>query len=268
MSEYPQVEIGVFGGSGFYSLLDDATEVRIKTPYGDPSDAAFVGEIGGRSVAFIPRHGRDHSSPPAQINYRANLWAMKELGVKRIIGPSACGSLRADVHPGDFVICDQFVDRTWGRGDTFFDGTGGRKVTHVSAADPYCPELRAVAVEKANEMGITVHDGGTVVVINGPRFSTRSESEWFAGQGWSAINMTQYPEAYLARELEICYCNISLITDYDAGVHGHAAVSNDEVVRVFAENLDKVKALIGTMVPAIPHGRECHCKDALMGAEF
>lgn len=267
MSQYPQVEIGVFGGSGFYSLLDDATEIRIETPYGEPSDAAFVGEIAGRSVAFIPRHGRDHSSPPAQINYRANLWAMKELGVSRIIGPSACGSLRADVHPGDFVVCDQFVDRTWGRADTFFDGKD-RPVTHVSAADPYCPELRAVAVEKARELGITVHDGGTVVVINGPRFSTRSESQWFASQGWSAINMTQYPEAYLARELEMCYCNISLITDYDAGVHGHAAVSNDEVVRVFAENLDKVKALIGAMVPAIPEACHCDCGSALAGAEF
>lgn len=267
MGSLPQAEIGIFGGSGFYELLDDATPVDIDTPYGKPSDLAMVGEIAGRTVAFIPRHGRSHSTPPAKINYRANLWAMKELGVSRIIGPNACGSLRADVHPGDFVVCDQFVDRTWGRGDTFFHDEG-RKVTHVSAADPYCPEIRAVAVDKCRELGITVHDGGTVVVINGPRFSTRAESEWFASQGWSAINMTQYPECYLARELEICYANVSLITDYDAGVHGHAPVSNDDVARVFNENLDKIKNLIFHMVPAIPGDRACACKDALSGAEF
>lgn len=267
MTSLPQAEIGIFGGSGFYELLDNAREVNIETPYGKPSDAAFVGEIGGRSIAFVPRHGRSHSNPPAKINYLANLWAMKELGVTRIIGPSACGSLRADVHPGDFVICDQFVDRTWGRGDTYFH-TEGRAVTHVSAADPYCPEIRAVAVDKCRELGITVHDGGTVVVINGPRFSTRAESQWFASQGWSAINMTQYPECYLARELEICYANVSLITDYDAGVHGHEPVSNADVARVFNENLGKVKELIYRMVPAIPDERLCACKDALAGAEF
>jgi len=219
----PDVEIGVFGGSGFTSLLDGASEYVLDTPYGSPSAPITVGEIGGRTVAFLPRHGMQHELPPHMINYRANLWAMKELGVQRIIGPNACGSLQAHVKPGDFVICDQFVDRTWGRKDTFYDGP---VTTHVSSADPYCPTMRAVAVTEARKLDIPVHERGTVVVIQGPRFSTRSESRWFASQGWEVINMTQYPECYLARELEICYCNISLITDHDVGTEGAEPVSN------------------------------------------
>jgi 5'-methylthioadenosine phosphorylase len=261
----PKVEIGVFGGSGFYSLLDSAEEYRVNTPYGAPSSPVMVGEIAGRSVAFLPRHGKDHQLPPHKINYRANLWAMKELGVSRIIGPNACGSLQAHVKPGDFVICDQFVDRTWGRIDTFYDGP---ITTHVSSADPYCPTMRAVAVEKANELGIRVHPSGTVVVIQGPRFSTRAESRWFASQGWEVINMTQYPECYLARELEICYCNISLITDHDAGAEGAEPVSNDEVVRVFAANNERLRDLLYAMVPALPAERPCVCAHALEGAAF
>ncbi|MDZ4654306.1 MAG: S-methyl-5'-thioadenosine phosphorylase [Coriobacteriia bacterium] len=262
---YPQAEIGVFGGSGFYSLLDDPIEFKVNTPYGAPSSPVMYGEIGGRKVAFLPRHGKDHSLPPHMINYRANAYAMKLLGVSRIIGPNACGSLQADVRPGDFVICDQFVDRTSGRKDTFYDGP---VTTHVSSADPYCPVMRQVAIDKAAELGITAHPKGTVVVIQGPRFSTRSESEWFASQGWEVINMTQYPECYLARELEICYCNISLITDHDAGAEGAEPVSNDEVVRVFNENNEKVKALLHAMIPAFPTERECVCAHALDGAAF
>ncbi|MHB1342290.1 MAG: S-methyl-5'-thioadenosine phosphorylase [Coriobacteriia bacterium] len=263
--QYPKAEIGVFGGSGFYSLLDDPIEVRVDTPYGAPSSPVMCGEIGGRSVAFLPRHGKEHQYPPHMINYRANVYAMKTLGVSQIIGPNACGSLQADVKPGDFVICDQFVDRTWGRKDTFYDGP---TTTHVSSADPYCPAMRAVAVGQARELGITVHDRGTVVVIQGPRFSTRAESRWFASQGWEVINMTQYPESYLARELEMCYCNISLITDHDAGAEGAEPVTNDEVVRVFAENNDKVKALLHAMIPALPVKRDCVCATALEGAAF
>jgi 5'-methylthioadenosine phosphorylase len=261
----PTAEIGVFGGSGFYSLLDGAEEHRINTPFGAPSAPVTIGEIAGRTVAFLPRHGKDHQLPPHMIDYRANVWAMKELGVTRIIGPNACGSLQPDVKPGDFVICDQFVDRTWGRKDTFYDGP---ITTHVSSADPYCPTMRAVAVSKARELGIPVHDGGTVVVIQGPRFSTRSESRWFASQGWEVINMTQYPECYLARELEICYCNISLITDHDAGAEGVDPVSNEEVVRVFAENNEKLKGLLYAMIPALPVERPCVCAHALDGAAF
>jgi 5'-methylthioadenosine phosphorylase len=261
----PTAEIGVFGGSGFTSLLDGAQEYLIDTPYGPPSSPVTIGEIGGRTVAFLPRHGLKHELPPHMIDYRANVWAMKQLGVKRIIGPNACGSLQPDVKPGDFVICDQFVDRTSGRKDTYYDGP---VTTHVSSADPYCPTMRAVAIEQARALGITVHETGTVVVIQGPRFSTRSESRWFASQGWEVINMTQYPECYLARELEICYCNISLITDHDVGTEGIEPVSNDEVVRVFAANNEKVRALLHAMIPALPAERPCACAHALEGAAF
>ncbi len=263
--QYPKAEIGVFGGSGFYSLLEDPQEFKVDTPYGAPSSPVMYGEIGGRKVAFLPRHGKDHQLPPHMINYRANVYAMKLMGVSRIIGPNACGSLQPHVKPGDFVICDQFVDRTWGRKDTFYDGP---TTTHVSSADPYCPDMRAVAVEEAKKLGITVHERGTVVVIQGPRFSTRAESKWFASQGWEVINMTQYPECYLARELEMCYCNISLITDHDAGAEGAEPVSNEEVVRVFGENNDKVRALLHAMIPALPVERGCVCETALEGAAF
>jgi len=263
--DHRQAEIGVFGGSGFYSLLESPVEIRLDTPYGETSAPLMLGEIGGRKVAFLPRHGTSHQFPPHMINYRANVWAMKELGVTRIIGPNACGSLQAHVKPGDFVICDQFVDRTSCRKDTFYDGP---TTTHVSSADPYCPTMRAIAVDKARELGITVHERGTVVVIQGPRFSTRAESKWFAAQGWEVINMTQYPESYLARELEICYCNISLITDHDAGAEGAEPVTNDEVVRVFAENNQKVKDLLFAMIPALPEERPCVCATALEGAAF
>jgi 5'-methylthioadenosine phosphorylase len=261
----PKAEIGVFGGSGFYSLLDNAEEYRINTPYGAPSSPVMIGELAGRSVAFLPRHGKEHQLPPHMINYRANVWAMKELGVTRIIGPNACGSLQPGVKPGDFVICDQFVDRTWGRIDTFYDGP---ITTHVSSADPYCPTMRAIAIEQADALGITVHPKGTVVVIQGPRFSTRAESRWFASQGWEVINMTQYPECYLARELEICYCNISLITDHDAGTEGVEPVTNDEVVRVFEANNKRLRDLLHAMIPALPVERPCVCAHALEGAAF
>ncbi len=263
--EHPQAEIGVFGGSGFYSLLEEAEEYRIDTPYGAPSSPVTIGEIGGRKVAFLPRHGLRHEFPPHTINYRANIWAMKQLGVTRIIGPNACGSLQPHVKPGDFVICDQFVDRTWGRKDTFYDGP---TTTHVSSADPYCDVMREHAVAKARELGIDVHPSGTVVVIQGPRFSTRAESKWFASQGWEVINMTQYPECYLARELEICYCNISLITDHDAGAEGIEPVTNEEVVRVFNENNYRVRALLFAMIPDLPQARDCACSHALEGAAF
>jgi len=201
---------------------------------------------------------------------------MRMMGAKRVFGPCACGSLQADVRPGDFVICDQFVDRTWGRDDTFFDGSAtaaddaffDRGVTHVSAADPYCPTMRKLTVQSGKDLGITTHDGGTIVVINGPRFSTRSESKWFASQGWEVINMTQYPEAYLARELEICYANISLITDLDSGVDHDEAVTNAAVLEVFAANLDKLKGLLHDVIPKLPADFDCHCCEALGDAEM
>src|SRR5919204_1567414 len=181
-----RADVGVFGGSGFYSFLEDAEEVEVETPYGKPSAPLTVGEVGGRRVAFLPRHGVRHELPPPQIPYRANVWAMRELGVRRLIGPCASGALTPELRLGEFVVCDQLVDRTWGRGDTFYDGP---ETVHVSAAEPYCPELRRVLVEAARELGIPVRDGGTVVVIQGPRFTTRAESRWFQSAGWDVINM-------------------------------------------------------------------------------
>jgi 5'-methylthioadenosine phosphorylase len=222
-----------------------------------------LGEIGGRSVAFLPRHGRAHEYPPHKVPYRANLFALKELGVERVLAPAAAGSLQPHVRRGDFVVCDQLVDRTSGRAATFYDGP---ETTHVSLADPYCPELRGVAVERGRGLGITMHERGTVVVIEGPRFSTRAESRWYADAGWEVINMTQYPEAALARELELCYVNVSLITDYDVGVEGVPPVSVEEVVKVFAENNARLRDLLLAIVPAIPAARGCTCGTALAGA--
>ena len=264
----PKAELGVFGGSGFYSFLDGVTEHAVETPYGEPSDKLAVGELEGRKVAFLPRHGRRHQYPPHAINYRANLWAMKQLGVTRVVGPCAAGSLQVEAEPGHFVVCDQLVDRTSGRPQSFYDGP---ETTHITFADPYCPELRALAVEKSKQLGITVHDGGTMVVIQGPRFSTRAESRWFQGAGWKVINMTGYPEALLARELELCYVNVSLITDYDVGLEGMPGVqpvSHAEVVRVFEENNAKLRDLLMALLPAIPGERSCLCATALSGARF
>ena len=264
----PKAELGVFGGSGFYSFLDGVTEHAVETPYGDPSDKLAIGEVEGHKVAFLPRHGRRHQFPPHKINYRANLWAMKQVGVTRVVGPCAAGSLQPEAEPGHFVVCDQIVDRTSGRPDTFYDGP---ETTHISFADPYCPELRALAVEKAKQLGITVHDGGTMVVVQGPRFSTRAESKWFQQAGWEVINMTGHPEALLARELELCYVNVSLITDYDVGLEGMpgiSAVSHAEVVRVFEENNAKLRDLLMALLPAIPGERSCPCATALTGARF
>jgi 5'-methylthioadenosine phosphorylase len=258
-------EIGVFGGSGFYSLLENARETWIETPYGSPSDKVAVGVIAGKRVAFLPRHGKDHRFPPHEINYRANLWAMKELGVSRIIAPTACGSLKLSVKPGDMVVADQVVDRTTGRKDTFYDGP---ITTHVSFADPYCPQLRPLAIDALKSIGVPTHDRGTIVVIQGPRFSTRAESKWFQDAGWDVINMTQYPEAYLARELEICYVNISLITDYDVGMEGIPPVSHEEVMKAFAASNDRVKQAIFKIIESTPEQRACQCARALAGARF
>ncbi len=264
----PRAEIGVFGGSGFYSLLEGAREHKIETPYGEPSDAFMLGEIAGRAVAFLPRHGRTHRLPPHRINYRANVWAMKSLGVEWLFGPCAAGSLQPHVRPGHFVICDQYVDRTWGRADTFYEGP---VVTHVSAADPYCPTLRQLAVESARAAEIPVHDRGTVVVIQGPRFSTRSESRWFRSQGWEVINMTNYPEGHLARELALCYVNVSLITDYDVGLEGSpdvSPVSHEAVLTVLRENNEKLRRLLAAMIERLPRVRSCSCQTALAGARL
>jgi 5'-methylthioadenosine phosphorylase len=266
METQHRADIGVFGGSGFYSLIENAREVTLETPYGAPSDKVALGEIAGKHVAFLPRHGKDHRYPPHTINYRANLWAMKSLGVKRIIAPTACGSLTPDFKPGSMVVADQIVDRTAGRKDTFYDGP---ITTHVSFADPYCPTMRPLAIEQLRALNIETHDHGTIVVIQGPRFSTRSESRWFSAMGWEVINMTQYPEAYLARELEMCYVNISLITDYDVGLEGVGGiepVSHHEVIEVFNKNNARVKDGIFKIVEHLDTKAKCACQSALSGA--
>ncbi len=258
--------VGIFGGSGFYNFLDDVEEVAIDTPYGAPSARIRMGEIEGRQVAFMPRHGDAHTLPPHRINYRANVWAMKQVGVTRMIGPSACGALKAELEPGTFVLCDQFVDRTRGREDTFYDGP---QTTHVSAADPYCADLRGTLADAARRLGIPVVEGGTVVVIQGPRFSTRAESRWFARAGWDVVNMTQYPEAWLARELELCYANISLVTDYDVGLEGMpdvTPVSAEAAFGVFRENLERLRALLFAVVPRLGEQPEDGCATALSKA--
>jgi 5'-methylthioadenosine phosphorylase len=247
--------------------LEGVEERTVDTPYGSTSGPIAVGEIAGRRVAVLPRHGKKHQHPPHRVPYRANAWAMKELGVQRIVGPCAAGSLQPHVKPGDFVVCDQLVDRTWGREDTFYDGP---ETTHVSFADPYCPTMRESAIRLGREEGLSLHDHGTVVAVQGPRFSTRSESAFYRSQGWEVINMTQYPEAILARELEMCFLNISLITDYDVGVEGsdHEPVSHDLVIKVFQENLGKLRGLLFRMVPDLPAERDCPCATALEGARF
>jgi 5'-methylthioadenosine phosphorylase len=256
-------EIGVFGGSGFYSLFDSVAERPVETPYGPPSAPVAIGEIRGTTVAFIPRHGRGHELPPHRIPYRANVWAMREVGVRRIVGPCASGALRSDLALGEFVVCDQFVDRTSGRADTFYDGP---ETTHVSAADPYCADLRRLLLEAAAELGVPVCDGGTVVVVQGPRFSTRAESRWYRGLGGDVINMTAYPECHLARELELCYATIAMVTDYDVGVEGHEPVSAADVLRVFGENNERLRELLFAVIPRIGPQPDDGCARALGGA--
>ena len=261
-----KAQIGVFGGSGFYDLLDKAEELEIETEFGKPSAKIRLGEIANKKVAFLPRHGDKHTIPPHKVNYKANIKAFKQLGVKQIIAPCAAGSLQPQVKPGHFVILDQFVDRTKGRDDTFFHGP---QVAHIGGADPYCSELAKQALSACENLKITVHKNGTVVVVNGPRFSTRAESKWFTQQGWQVINMTQYPENILAREKEMCYCGIALITDFDTGLEGMQdiyPVSIEEVIRVFNENNKKVKKLIYKIIKDLPDSEECSCHNALAKA--
>ncbi len=259
-------EVGVFGGSGFYEFLDDVTEVDLSTPFGAPSAPVTVGEVEGRRVAFLPRHGRRHEHAPHAIPAKANLWAMRLLGVTHVIGPCAAGSLTPGIAPGEFVVLDQLVDRTWGRPDTYYDAGFAH---HVSFADPYCPALSRLAVEAGRRAGVTMHESGTVVVVPGPRFATRAESRSYRAQGWEVINMTQYPEAYLARELGLHYSGIALITDYDTGVEDDASVepvTQAQVFEFFEENVHRVRDLLRELVPALPAGDAalaCHCTEAV-----
>lgn len=263
-----KADIGVIGGSGFYSLFTNAQLVRVKTPYGMPSSQYAISEIAGKHVAFLPRHGERHQYPPHSIPYRANIFGFKKLGVKFIIAPCAAGSLQSDFAPGNFVLCDQLVDRTHERRDTFYDGP---KTVHVVADQPFCPTLRKIGSDVGRRLGYHIHKEGTVVVINGPRFSTKAESEWYKRQHWQVINMTVYPEVILARELELCYVNISLITDYDTGIKDDSRikpVSLRKVLEVFKENNARVKMMIEEMIKIIDVDYACRCHNALMGATF
>lgn len=259
-----KAQIAVIGGSGFYELLENAKEVEIKTPFGKPSDKILVGEYKGKKVAFLARHGRKHELPPHKINYKANMWALKELGVCYVLAPCACGSLQPDVKPGEFVIVDQFVNKTYGRDDTYFHGPD---VMHISSAEPYCPSLRQQIYKEAKNFKIKSQFGGTVVVVNGPRFSTKAESKFYSDQGWDVINMTNYPENVLARELEMCYAAICLVTDYDAGIFRKyaKAVEFTDVAKVFAENNVKVKKLVLKVIDNLDD-KKCFCHEATKNA--
>jgi 5'-methylthioadenosine phosphorylase len=260
MLDENRAELAVIGGTGVYDpeILGERREVKVYTPYGAPSDVITLGTYRGRSVAFVPRHGRGHQIPPFRINNRANIWALKQLGVRQIVASSAVGSLRDDYKPGDFVITDQFIDRTKNRPDTFYEGG---KICHISSADPICPQLHDYFVDQAEKMGFTVHPKGTYVCIEGPRFSTRAESRLFRQWGCDIIGMTLYPEVVLAREMEMCYVSIGMVTDYD--VWAEKPVSSDEVVETMRENSAKFKKLITRALPGMPRDRTCGCGEAL-----
>jgi 5'-methylthioadenosine phosphorylase len=233
--------------------MTDAREEHVATPFGPPAAPVTVGRLGGRAVAFLPRHGRDHQYVAHRVPYRANMWALHEIGVRAVMAPCSVGSLQPHIHPGQMVVVDQLVDRTHGRADTYHDvgSTNGEPGTeppvhHQSFADPYDPALRSALVGAARSLGIEVHDNGTMVVINGPRFSTRAESRWFSQMGWHVVNMTGYPEAVLAAELGIRYASVALVTDYDAGTDSRSAVTMDEVFAVMRANVARVRELILT----------------------
>jgi 5'-methylthioadenosine phosphorylase len=253
VADSDRVDVGVFGGSGFYEFGADTREVTVDTPYGSPSDAITISSIGDRRVAFLPRHGRNHSSPAHAVNFRANIWALHSLGARALIAPFSCGSLRAELKPGHMVIVDDLVDRTNSRKDTYFDGSDG-VTNHIMFAHPYDASLRALALDACRAEGVTVHDGGTVVVINGPRFSTKAESRWFSQMGWSVVNMTQYPETVLAAEIGLPIVGVALVTDYDAGLEGvhERPVTMEEVFAVMRANMGRVRGVIERLVVTLP----------------
>ncbi|MCW2796438.1 S-methyl-5'-thioadenosine phosphorylase [Nocardioides sp.] len=253
-------DVAVIGGTGFYSFLDDPEEHVVQTPYGVPSAPLAVGTVSGRRVAFLPRHGKEHELPPHRINYRANLWALRSLGVRQVLAPCAVGGLRDEVAPGDVVVPDQLVDRTTGRAQSFVE-TGA---VHLPFADPYCARLTGAVL--AADPAIT--SGGTMVVIEGPRFSTRAESRHYAGQGWTLINMTGSPEAALARELRQCYVAIALVTDMDAGAEEGTGVGQEEVFALFRQNLERLKSVLTNTVAALPDPEGCTCSTWADGIEL
>jgi 5'-methylthioadenosine phosphorylase len=257
--------VGVIGGSGLYEMegLEEIQTVSVPTPFGDPSDAFIIGHLEGVKVAFLPRHGRAHRIQPSSLNFRANIYGMKKLGVQWIIGVSAVGSMKESIHPGDMIIPDQFIDRTVGRKSTFFnDGIVG----HISFADPVCPELSRILFQAGNDVGATVQKGGTYLCIEGPQFSTRAESKLYRAWGVDVIGMTNIPEAKLAREAEICYATIAFATDYDSWHGTEEDVSIGEVLRILAQSSKTAKRAIREAIKHIPDTRQCPCATALENA--
>ncbi len=282
MSE--NVEIGIIGGTGSDLTLEDEKLIKVYTPYGAPSDLLSIGYFKGKKIAFLPRHGRNHRIPPHMLNFRANIWALKSIGVQRIISPSAVGSLKKELDKGEFVLCDQYIDRTRSRISTFYEGGS---VCHISQADPFCPTMNNILYSVGKQIGIPITNGGTYVCIEGPRFSTRAESKVFHMWGGDVIGMTCYPEVTLAAEQSMCYCTIAMVTDLDVwaakcekcgvvefgktcnlcgGPIHKLAVSINEVLETMKTNAINLKRLLETAVPKLPSIRECNCKDSLNGA--
>jgi 5'-methylthioadenosine phosphorylase len=251
VTDTPRAEVAVIGGTGFYSFLTDATEHVVETPYGDPSGPISVGAVAGREVAFVPRHGAHHDFPPHRIPYRANAWALRSLGVRQVLAPCAVGGLRDTVAPGDLVVPDQLVDRTHRRIGSYVE-TGA---VHLPFADPYCPDVSRALVGADPD----VRSGATMVVVEGPRFSTRAESQHYAAQGWDLINMTGAPEAQLAREMGQCYAPLALVTDMDAGAGSGAGVGQEEVFALFKQNLERLTGILTAAVEALPDPAGCTC---------
>jgi 5'-methylthioadenosine phosphorylase len=260
-----EAEIGVIGITASSSPLDNGEQVELDTPYGHPSSVIRIGDVEGKRVAFIARRGERREIPPPQIPNRANVWALRELGVRRILAPIVCGALRLDWELGDMVVCDQYVDRTWGRSDTYYEGPG---TFLVASAQPFCEDLGAILVETAGELGLRVHDGGTTVIVQGPRFSTTAESTFFQRMGWDVVNMVSYPESHLARELELCYANVSIVTDHDVGSAGAGAVTSQTVARVMAESIDRLRVLLRAAIPKVGPQPHDVCATALARARL
>ena len=260
-----QAEIGIFGGTGIYDsgLLNESKEINVDTPYGKTSDSITIGNFKGRQIAFMPRHGKKHTIPPHMINFRANIWAFKELGIKRIIAPSAVGSLKEEFMPGHFALPSQFLDFTKSRIGSFSEDG---KVIHISVADPFCPQLQKTVLKVAENQNITLHKDCTYVCIEGPRFSTKAESKFFKTTGADIIGMTLVPECQLAREAQICYVSISTVTDYD--VWAEKPVTAKEVIETLSKNVESTKKLLSVLIDEIPKSRECNCEKALAEAEF
>ncbi len=266
-----RAEIGVIGGSGLYDFLDDYDTVTVHTPYGAPSDPLVIGEVEGRLVAFVARHGRGHRFAPHRVNYRANLWALRAVGVRQVLSPCAVGSLRSEYGPGTIVVPDQIIDRTWGREHTLYAEEG--PVVHVGFSDPYCPNGRAAAIEAVGRSTLQSVADGTLVVINGPRFSSRAESRLHQAAGGSIVGMTTMPEAGIARELALCFTTIAMVTDADAGVEGEAGVTHEEVLAAFADNVEHLKTILRAAIGLLPAHEpdaeaSCSCRHSLDGIEL